>query len=407
MHDKSVCQRGVYDRAVSALKTAKSKGFRVTINCTFFNDANPERVAAFFDTVTKLGVDGITMSPGYAYERAPDQKHFLNRSATKQLFRAIFRRGDGGRKWAFSQSTMFLDFLAGNQTYHCTPWGNPTRTVFGWQRPCYLLGEGYANTFKQLMEETDWDAYGVGNYEKCADCMVHSGFEATAVRDTVTRPWKALGVALRGVRTEEAMARTSRSIASDLPRTSSKATSPRSSQKCARPRKRLGRRPRQRSSVRNAAWLSRAAAISPLDWPGKRTSSPITAAILIRPSQSTGSRTRGGKSRSAGSATARRMAKGVRRSRAKRPAVRLSMSTAAAPVARCSSAFAPTVRRPERRRPPSARPPRALRRRSAAAQATIVTASLVRCAIGRDDFRARRRGRRGEAANRARRRRPN
>ena len=146
------------------------------------------------------------MSPGYAYERAPDQKHFLNRSATKELFRAVFRRGDGARKWAFSQSTMFLDFLAGNQTYHCTPWGNPTRTVFGWQRPCYLLGEGYAKTFKELMEETDWDAYGVGNYEKCADCMVHSGFEATAVRDTVTRPWKALAVTLRGVKTEGAMA---------------------------------------------------------------------------------------------------------------------------------------------------------------------------------------------------------
>ena len=185
---------------------AKAKGFRVTINCTFFNDADPARVAAFFDTVTALGVDGITVSPGYAYERAPDQKHFLNRTATKELFRSIFRRGDGGRKWAFNQSGLFLDFLAGNQTYHCTPWGNPTRTVFGWQRPCYLLGEGYAKTFKALMEETDWDAYGTGSYEKCADCMVHSGFEATAVSDTVTKPWKALRVALRGVRTDGPMA---------------------------------------------------------------------------------------------------------------------------------------------------------------------------------------------------------
>ena len=206
MHDHSVCQRGVYDRAVAALKVAKSKGFRVTINCTLFNDADPARVAAFFDRVTELGVDGITVSPGYAYERAPDQKHFLNRSATKQLFRAIFRRGNSGRKWAFNQSALFLDFLAGNQTYRCTPWGNPTRTVFGWQRPCYLLGEGYAKSFKKLMEETDWDAYGVGNYEKCADCMVHSGFEATAVRDAAARPWKALGVKLWGVRTEGAMA---------------------------------------------------------------------------------------------------------------------------------------------------------------------------------------------------------
>ncbi len=206
MHDRSVCQAGVYDRAVSALKVAKMKGFRVTINCTFFNDADPARIADFFDTVTELGVDGITVSPGYAYERAPDQKHFLHRSATKELFRAVFKRGNGARKWAFNQSTMFLDFLAGNQRFHCTPWGNPTRTVFGWQRPCYLLGEGYAKSFKELMEDTDWDAYGTGNYEKCANCMVHSGFEATSVNETVRRPWRALSLALRGVRTEGEMA---------------------------------------------------------------------------------------------------------------------------------------------------------------------------------------------------------
>ena len=134
-----------------------------------------------------LDVDGITVSPGYAYERAPDQQHFLNRTKTKQLFRDIFRRASGRRKWPLFQSGLFLDFLAGNQTYHCTPWGNPTRTVFGWQRPCYLLGEGYVKTFRELMEDTDWDAYGTGNYEKCADCMVHSGFEASAVMDAVTQ----------------------------------------------------------------------------------------------------------------------------------------------------------------------------------------------------------------------------
>ncbi|HEY0582775.1 MAG TPA: adenosyl-hopene transferase HpnH, partial [Chloroflexota bacterium] len=179
MHDRSVCQPGVYQRAVAAIRRAKDAGFRVNINCTLFNDAAPERVAAFFDTVKELGVDGITVSPGYAYERAPEQDHFLTRSKTKQLFRDIFARGDGGRKWAFSQSSLFLDFLAGNQTYHCTPWGNPARTVFGWQRPCYLLGEGYAASFRELMDETDWDAYGTGRYEKCADCMVHSGYEAS------------------------------------------------------------------------------------------------------------------------------------------------------------------------------------------------------------------------------------
>ena len=211
MHDKSVCKAGVYEKAVAALKLAKDKGFRVTINCTFLNDSDPERVANFFDTVTAMGVDGITVSPGYAYERAPDQKHFLNRRTTKELFRGVFRRGRekakaGGKRWAFNQSGMFLDFLAGNQAYHCTPWGNPTRTVFGWQKPCYLLGEGYAKTFRELMDDTNWDNYGVGNYEKCADCMVHSGFEASAVKDTMRRPWVAAKVALFGVRTEGEMA---------------------------------------------------------------------------------------------------------------------------------------------------------------------------------------------------------
>ena len=207
MHDKSVCQEGVYEKAVEAIKLAKSKGFRVSINCTLFNTAEPERVAKFFDEMNRLGLDGITVSPGYAYERAPDQQHFLNREKTKNLFRGILSRGKGGKSWPFSQSAMFLDFLAGNQAYRCTPWGNPTRTVFGWQRPCYLLGEGYAETFKALMDETDWDSYGVGNYEKCANCMVHSGFEASAVVDSVKHPLKALGVTMRGVRTDGPMAK--------------------------------------------------------------------------------------------------------------------------------------------------------------------------------------------------------
>ena len=207
MHDHSVCQDGVYDIAVKAIKLAKSKGFQCNLNCTLFDGADPERVARFFDEMKALGVDGVTVSPGYAYERAPDQEHFLNRTRTKQLFRDILKRGRGGKAWSFTQSTMFMDFLAGNQAYACTPWGNPTRNVFGWQRPCYLLGEGYAKTFKELMEETDWDSYGVGNYEKCANCMVHSGFEASAVADTVKRPLTALSVMLRGVRTEGPMAK--------------------------------------------------------------------------------------------------------------------------------------------------------------------------------------------------------
>ncbi|AGR68185.1 adenosyl-hopene transferase HpnH [Burkholderia pseudomallei] len=206
MHDHSVSQEGVYDKAVAAIREAKRRGFRVNINCTLFNDALPERVAKFFDTLEPIGVDGITVSPGYAYERAPDQQHFLNRDKTKNLFREVFKRGEGGKRWSFSQSSLFLDFLAGNQTYKCTPWGNPARTVFGWQKPCYLVGEGYVKTFKELMESTDWDNYGVGNYEKCADCMVHCGFEATAVMDTIAHPLKALKVSMSGIRTEGAFA---------------------------------------------------------------------------------------------------------------------------------------------------------------------------------------------------------
>jgi len=207
MHDKSVCQHGTYDKAIDAILLAKSKGFRVSINCTLFNDADPAEVAVFFDEMKTLGLDGITVSPGYAYERAPDQKHFLNRTKTKELFRGILARGKGGREWPFSQSINFLNFLAGNESYQCTPWGNPTRTVFGWQKPCYLLGEGYAKTFRELMDDTEWDKYGVGKYEKCADCMVHCGFEASAVKDMFQHPVKALTVAVRGVRTEGAMAK--------------------------------------------------------------------------------------------------------------------------------------------------------------------------------------------------------
>ena len=206
MHDKSVAQVGVYDKCIEAIKLAKAKGFQVSLNCTLYNEADPARVAAFFDTMRDLGINGITVSPGYAYERAPDQAHFLNRNKTRELFRKIFERGNGAKAWPFTQSILFLDFLAGNQTYKCTPWGNPTRTVFGWQKPCYLLGEGYEPTYAALMANTAWDDYGVGNYEKCANCMVHSGFEATAVTDMIKHPIKAAMVAIRGVKTSGTMA---------------------------------------------------------------------------------------------------------------------------------------------------------------------------------------------------------
>ena len=203
-HDKAVSQKGVFDRAVSAIKAAKARGFTVNVNATIFDGHPAEEIAKFLDLTTELGV-GVSMSPGYAYERAPDQEHFLNRTKTKKLFRDVFALGKG-KKWNFMHSGLFLDFLAGNQSYECTPWGMPARNIFGWQKPCYLLGEGYTKTFKELMETTDWDTYGTGKYEKCADCMAHCGYEPTAANAALVNPLKAMWVALRGVRTTGPMA---------------------------------------------------------------------------------------------------------------------------------------------------------------------------------------------------------
>jgi hopanoid biosynthesis associated radical SAM protein HpnH len=207
-HDKSVCMDGGFEKAVDAIRAAKAKGFTVNVNCTIFDGHPAEDIAKFLDLTTELGV-GVSISPGYAYERAPDQQHFLNRRSTKELFRKVFALGqasDKGKKWNLTHSGMFLDFLAGNQEFHCTPWGMPTRNIFGWQKPCYLLGEGYAKTFTELMEDTDWDAYGTGRYEKCANCMAHCGYEPTAAEAMMAHPLEAFGIALRGVRTQGPMA---------------------------------------------------------------------------------------------------------------------------------------------------------------------------------------------------------
>lgn len=207
-HDESVCQEGVFDRAVSAIELAREKSFRVTVNCTLFNGEDPDEVAGFFDYAMSLGVEGITVSPGYSYERAPKQDVFLGRTESKRLFRQIFNRGArAGRRWRFNHSSLFLDFLAGNQSYQCTPWSNPTYNVFGWQKPCYLLiDEGYAGSFKGLMEETDWEQYGVGRNPKCNNCMAHCGYEGTAVDDTVSHPLKAFRSWLRGPRVDGPLA---------------------------------------------------------------------------------------------------------------------------------------------------------------------------------------------------------
>ena len=203
-HDKSVSQEGVFEKAVSAIKAAKAKGFSVNVNATIFDGHAAEDIAAFLDYAKTLDV-GVSISPGYAYERAPDQEHFLSRRKTKELFRKVFAMGKG-KGWNLMHSSLFLDFLAGNQTYHCTPWGMPTRNIFGWQKPCYLLGEGYTKTFAELMDTTDWDSYGTGRYEKCANCMAHCGYEPTAAMATLAQPLQAFAVSLRGPRVSGPMA---------------------------------------------------------------------------------------------------------------------------------------------------------------------------------------------------------
>lgn len=181
-HDKSVDRDGTYEIALSAIKKAVDMGFRVTTNTTLFNTANPTRVREFFDEMMKAGVEGMMVSPGYAYEKAPEQDIFLERNITKTLFKKIF--GDGKKDWRFNHSPNFMAFLRGDIDYDCTPWGNPTYNVFGWQKPCYLLADGYVRSFKELIETTDWPRYGQkGTDPRCKNCMVHCGYEASAVDD--------------------------------------------------------------------------------------------------------------------------------------------------------------------------------------------------------------------------------
>jgi hopanoid biosynthesis associated radical SAM protein HpnH len=179
-HDFAVCKEGGYDEALDGIREAVAKGFRVTTNTTLFDGADPNSVRAFFDDMMEVGVEGMMLSPGYSYDKAPDQKHFLGRDRTRNLFRSIL----SNRKshWQFNMSPLFLEFLMGRRDFRCTPWGMPTYNIFGWQKPCYLLQDGYAESFAELMESVEWSKYGTesGN-PKCANCMVHSGYEASAV----------------------------------------------------------------------------------------------------------------------------------------------------------------------------------------------------------------------------------
>jgi len=182
-HDFAVCREGTYETATEGIRMALERGFRVTTNTTLFEGADPQSVRQFFDDMMDLGVEGMMLSPGYTYDKAPDQEHFLSKKKTRNLFRQIL--SNRSEKWRFNLSPLFLEFLMGKREYKCTPWGMPTYNIFGWQKPCYLLQDGYADSFQELLRETDWSRYGTesGN-PKCANCMVHSGYEASAVNDT-------------------------------------------------------------------------------------------------------------------------------------------------------------------------------------------------------------------------------
>ncbi|HEX8858310.1 MAG TPA: adenosyl-hopene transferase HpnH [Actinomycetes bacterium] len=185
-HDASVCEEGVFDKAVDAIKEARRRGFRVTTNTTFFNTDTPQTVREVLDFLNDdLEVDQMMISPAYAYEKAPDQEHFLGVKETNELFRKAF--GDGHRKkWRLNHSPLFLDFLEGKVDYQCTAWGIPSYSIFGWQKPCYLMSDGYVKTYKELVETTDWSKYGRGNDPRCANCMAHCGYEPSAVLATMS-----------------------------------------------------------------------------------------------------------------------------------------------------------------------------------------------------------------------------
>jgi hopanoid biosynthesis associated radical SAM protein HpnH len=184
-HDASVCKTGVFDEAVEAVREAQRRGFRVTTNTTFFNTDTPQTVRDVLDYLNdELRVDQLMISPAYAYDKAPDQEHFLGVQETTELFRKAFADGRR-RRWRLNHSPLFLDFLEGKRDFACTAWGIPSYSLFGWQRPCYLMSDGYAATYAELLETTDWERYGRGRDPRCANCMAHCGYEPSAVLATI------------------------------------------------------------------------------------------------------------------------------------------------------------------------------------------------------------------------------
>ncbi len=196
-HDASVCKDGVFEQAVGAIRECQRRGFRVTTNTTFFNTDTPQTVIDVLDYLNEdLRVDQMMISPAYAYEKAPDQEHFLGVTETRELFRKAFAGGNR-RRWRLNHSPLFLDFLEGKADFSCTAWGIPSYSLFGWQRPCYLMSDGYAKTYRELVETTDWEAYGRGRDPRCANCMAHCGYEPSAVFATTASLRESLR-ALRG-----------------------------------------------------------------------------------------------------------------------------------------------------------------------------------------------------------------
>jgi len=185
-HDRFVEREGTFDKAVDGIREAQRRGFRVNTNTTFLTTDSPKTVRDVLDFLNdELEVDSMMISPAYAYEKAPDQEHFPGVTQTRKLFSEAFA-GGRRKKWRLNHTPLFLDFLEGKVDFSCTAWGIPSYSIFGWQRPCYLMADGYTKTYRELIETTDWSKYGRGRDPRCDNCMAHCGYEPTAVLQSMS-----------------------------------------------------------------------------------------------------------------------------------------------------------------------------------------------------------------------------
>ena len=192
-HDESVARKGVFKKAVQGIELALSQGYRVCTNTTIFKNSDVEDLWEMFRLVKKIGVEGSMISPGYDFEDAPDRDLFLTRQESRNIFKKLLDpTRTGGMK--FYNNPLYLNFLQGDREYQCTAWSNPTYTVLGWRKPCYPLADEHVQDVNELYEAGLWQKYGVGNDPRCANCMMHCGFESATIFQAISTPkdWATL-----------------------------------------------------------------------------------------------------------------------------------------------------------------------------------------------------------------------